>query len=109
MFKQILINLISNAIKFTKEGFINLELVNNAHSVRFKVTDSGIGVSQENIEQLFYDFTQVESAMQKEHKGTGLGLSLSKKLAHLLGGDVTLTSNGIGHGTTSEFIISVKK
>jgi signal transduction histidine kinase len=103
MFKQILLNLISNAIKFTKEGFIHLELSNDKAGLLFKVTDSGVGIAKENIDQLFNDFTQVENVMQKQHKGTGLGLSLSKKLAHILGGDVTLMSDGIGHGTASCF------
>lgn len=105
MFKQILLNLISNAIKFTKEGFIHLELSNDEAGLLFKVTDSGIGIAKENIDQLFNDFTQVENVMQKQHKGTGLGLSLSKKLSHILGGDVTLRSEGIGHGTSSSFIL----
>ena len=105
MFKQIVLNLISNAIKFTKEGFINLELSNEKETLLFKVTDSGIGIAKESIDQLFNDFTQVENVMQKQHKGTGLGLSLSKKLAHILGGDITLKSNGIGHGTISSFTL----
>ncbi|MCF6172701.1 MAG: ATP-binding protein [Campylobacteraceae bacterium] len=55
------------------------------------------------MEQLFSDFTQVENVMQKTHKGTGLGLSLSKKMAQILGGDVTLRSEGKGKGSQAEF------
>lgn len=107
MFKQIIINLISNAVKFTKEGYIHLVLSNEDGKIHFIVTDSGIGISKENLELLFNDFTQVENVMQKQHKGTGLGLSLSKKLANILGGDVTLSSEGEGRGTTSHFILDI--
>ncbi|MFA6192581.1 MAG: ATP-binding protein [Sulfurimonas sp.] len=107
MFKQIVINLISNAIKFTQEGFVTIELYNNANAIFVSVKDSGIGISKEDMKQLFNDFTQVENVMQKQHKGTGLGLSLSKKMANILGGDVELLSEGIGHGTTSLFSIKI--
>lgn len=107
MFKQIVINLLSNAIKFTQEGHVELELYNNANTIFVSVKDSGIGISNEEMKQLFNDFTQVENVMQKQHKGTGLGLSLSKKMAHILGGDVTLSSEGIGHGTASLFSIKI--
>ncbi len=107
MFKQIVINLLSNAIKFTQEGDVKLELFNSADTIFVRITDSGIGISKEDIKQLFNDFTQVENVMQKQHKGTGLGLSLSKKMANILGGDVTLVSDGVGHGTTSLFSIKI--
>lgn len=107
MFKQIVINLLSNAIKFTKEGVVSLELYNDENDIFVKIKDSGIGISQDNMKQLFNDFTQVENVMQKKHKGSGLGLSLSKKMAIILGGDVTLQSKGIGHGTTSLFNIAI--
>ena len=107
MFKQVLLNLISNAIKFTQEGYVNIELLSDAKNIIVIVTDSGIGISAENMDWLFNDFTQVENVMQKQHKGTGLGLSLSKKLSQILGGDVTLISEGIGHGTSSKFCIAM--
>ncbi len=105
MFQQITLNLLSNAIKFTEKGFVKLEIYDDAQNLYVKVSDSGIGISQEDIERLFSDFTQVESVMQKKHKGTGLGLSLSKKMAHILGGDVTLKSQGVGEGSSSFFIL----
>lgn len=108
MFKQIVVNLISNAIKFTQEGSIQLELYNENENLHVKVKDSGIGISEDNIKHLFNDFTQLENVMQKSHKGTGLGLSLSKKMANILGGDVTLKSDGIGHGTISTFSLKIK-
>lgn len=108
MFKQIVVNLISNAIKFTPEGSIQLELYNENENLHVKVKDSGIGISEDDMKNLFNDFTQLENVMQKSHKGTGLGLSLSKKMANILGGDVTLKSDGIGHGTISIFSLQIK-
>ncbi|MDO9266316.1 MAG: ATP-binding protein, partial [Sulfurimonas sp.] len=108
MFKQIVVNLISNAIKFTQQGSIQLELYNENHNLHVKVKDSGIGISEDDMKHLFNDFTQLENVMQKSHKGTGLGLSLSKKMANILGGDVTLKSDGIGHGTISTFSLQIK-
>lgn len=107
MFKQIVINLLSNSIKFTKEGYVNLELYNDESHIYVSIKDSGIGISEDNMQQLFNDFTQVENVMQKKHKGTGLGLSLSRKMANILGGDVKLESEGVGQGTTSIFIIAI--
>ncbi|MFA5426577.1 MAG: ATP-binding protein [Sulfurimonas sp.] len=108
MFKQIVVNLISNAIKFTPEGSIQLELYNDSENLHVKIKDSGIGISENDMKHLFNDFTQLENVMQKSHKGTGLGLSLSKKMANILGGDVTLKSDGIGHGTISTFSLQIK-
>ena len=107
MFKQIVINLISNAIKFTEKGFVSVELYNDTNYIFVRVKDSGIGISQESMNQLFNDFTQVENVMQKQHKGTGLGLSLSKKMANILDGDIILQSEGLGFGTTSTFSIKI--
>ncbi len=99
--QQIIINLLSNAIKFTDTGFVKIELSQLKNKIIFKIIDSGIGIAQENIPLLFHEFTQVESEMQKKHKGTGLGLSLSKKMADLLGAELTLESDGLGKGTTA--------
>ena len=107
MFQQIITNLLSNAIKFTEEGFVKLELLSDAKKVYVKVTDSGIGIEREDLAKLFSDFTQVESVMQKKHKGTGLGLSLSKKMANILGGDITLKSEGLGEGSEALFYLKI--
>jgi signal transduction histidine kinase len=107
MFKQIVINLISNSIKFTQEGFVTIELLNDTNKIFVSVKDSGIGIAADDMKQLFNDFTQVENVMQKQHKGTGLGLSLSKKMAYILGGDIELMSEGVGCGTTSLFSIKI--
>ena len=107
MFKQIVVNLVSNAIKFTQNGKISMELFSSDENIVLEIVDTGIGISKDDITQLFSDFTQVENVMQKKHKGTGLGLSLSKKMAHILNGDVYLESDGVGYGTKSVFIIKV--
>ena len=83
LFKQVLINLLSNAIKFTHEnGEISLSILYNQkkHSYSFEVKDNGIGLTQEEIAQLFQAFSQVENSYQKEHKGSGLGLMISKNI-----------------------------
>jgi signal transduction histidine kinase len=99
MFQQIVTNLLSNAIKFTEKGCVTLKLTSYEDIVKVEVIDSGIGIEQENLDKLFNDFTQVENVMQKKHKGTGLGLSLSKKMAELLGMELTLESEGLRKGT----------
>jgi len=105
MFQQIITNLLSNAIKFTETGEVSLELYSDEHRVYVKIIDTGIGITEKNLDRLFSDFTQVENVMQKKHKGTGLGLSLSKKMAHILGGDIQLFSKGLGKGSTSLFTL----
>jgi signal transduction histidine kinase len=88
---QVLRNLISNAIKFTEQGEVHVSARVNGDAIRFDVTDSGIGVAEEDRERIFDEFTQVQSSLQWRNKGSGLGLPLSRKLARLLGGDVWLT------------------
>lgn len=83
LFKQVLINLMTNAIKFTAEsGNVALSIEYDAvkHEYKFEVKDNGVGLSSESISKLFQPFSQVENSYQKEHKGTGLGLMISKKI-----------------------------
>ena len=101
--RQILLNIVSNSIKFTQQGGITIDITQQEQYINIVVQDTGIGLSQENISKLFNDFTQVENVMQKQHKGTGLGLSLSKKLANMLGGDLSLESEGENKGVRSIF------
>jgi signal transduction histidine kinase len=93
--KQILLNLLSNACKFTKEGEVALRVrkVADGHDwVELAVTDTGIGLTAEQQAKLFQDFTQADSLTARRYGGTGLGLALSRKLARMMGGDVTVTS-----------------
>jgi two-component system, NtrC family, sensor kinase len=93
--KQILLNLLSNACKFTKEGEIALRVRKVADGrdwVELAVADTGIGLTPEQQAKLFQDFTQADSLTARRYGGTGLGLALSRKLARMMGGDVTVTS-----------------
>ncbi len=90
--KQILVNLLSNAVKFTESGSVTLKVERNDQGINFSVIDTGIGISETNQNKLFQPFTQIESHLNRKHKGTGLGLALSRKLARLHGGDITLSS-----------------
>ncbi len=91
--RQILSNLLGNALKFTSSGFIELGLIlDNPNQVIFYVKDTGIGIPKDKQELIFERFGQVENEKGYGAKGTGLGLSISKKLAELLGGDLTLES-----------------
>lgn len=91
---QILRNLISNALKFTEEGEVRVtaRMSEDERRVRFVVRDTGIGIAHDDHERIFEEFSQVQTRLQKKVKGTGLGLPLSRSLARLLGGDLTVES-----------------
>ena len=104
---QILRNFISNALKFTQEGEVHVTARSeDGRTVTFSVTDTGIGIAPEHHAAIFEDFVQVDSPIQKRLRGTGLGLSLSKKLAGLLGGSVSVRSE-LGKGSTFSVTIPV--
>jgi signal transduction histidine kinase/DNA-binding response OmpR family regulator len=104
--KQVLVNLIANAIKFTESGSVILrvwrEITYFRHSIHFEVTDTGIGMSPQQIAKLFQPFTQADASTTRRFGGTGLGLTISKRLAKLLGGDITVKSVP-GQGSTFSF------
>lgn len=96
--KQIVLNLVSNAFKFTETG--SIRVIADIHSetemtlhTKITVTDTGIGISQEKLDLIFNEFTQAEDDTSKKFGGTGLGLAISKKLAGLLGGSIAVESN----------------
>jgi len=95
---QILDNLLSNALKFTHEGgTINLRLWREQQFAVFQIEDTGIGISEEQLSQLFQTFQQLETSRQRQYSGTGLGLALTKQLAELHGGTVSVNSRiGVG-------------
>ena len=101
--RQILVNLTGNALKFTERGSVHLRLeaegIIGRWSVRISLSDTGIGMSENQISQLFRPFTQVDASATRRFGGTGLGLSISRRLARLLGGDVTVSSE-LGIGST---------
>jgi CheY-like chemotaxis protein len=105
--KQILVNLLTNAAKFTPEGGqIGLEVAGDEPKgvVHFTVWDTGIGISQEQMPNLFKPFIQIDSGLSRRHEGTGLGLSLVSRLVEMLGGGISLQSK-LGEG--SRFTVSL--
>src|SRR5260370_37797494 len=100
---QILLNLTSNAIKFTEKGRVSLLVGGRQEAgrtvIEFRVSDTGIGIRAEDQARLFQAFRQVDAPRKQRQEGTGLGLHLSRKLAELLGGQITLQSE-YGKGST---------
>jgi signal transduction histidine kinase/CheY-like chemotaxis protein len=97
--KQILINLCSNAIKFTSSGSVSLEVAVNNNELSFKVTDTGIGMDDIQLERLFESFTQGDTSISRRFGGTGLGLCLSEQLAKIMDGEISVQSE-INKGST---------
>lgn len=105
--RQVLLNLIGNAIKFSDKGEVSVKVIvqaqtDNVVTVRFAVEDNGIGISDENLHFLFLPFSQVDSSNTRRFGGTGLGLAISKRLVDLLGGKMFVESQ-IGSGSTFSF------
>ena len=105
--RQILLNLLSNAVKFSDHGDIIVRSKLNHDVVEVSVTDSGIGISEQNLERVFDPFWQVEQRSTRRAGGTGLGLSVSRSLARLLGGDIVVDSQ-LGKGSTFTAIIPLR-
>jgi PAS domain S-box-containing protein len=104
--KQIVINLLSNSIKFTEKGWIEVRVAFEArdNQVSITVTDSGIGMTLEQKAKLFQPFSQANESITRKYGGTGLGLTISRRLAHALEGDITVTSEP-GRGSTFKVFI----
>ena len=89
---QILLNLVSNAIKFTNRGDVNLMISKRDEKICFEVRDTGIGIRPERLEAIFDDFAQADSSISSKYGGTGLGLTISRKLVALMGGELQVES-----------------
>lgn len=102
--KQIIKNLLSNALKFVDKGAIYLKVKDEGDDVRIFVKDEGIGIPADRLEHIFERFKQVDGSTTRKYGGTGLGLAICKELALLLGGDITVSSK-VNEGTTFEVVI----
>jgi signal transduction histidine kinase/CheY-like chemotaxis protein/ligand-binding sensor domain-containing protein len=112
--KQVLINLINNAIKFTSKGeifiqvYLNQPITDERIEIGFSVTDTGIGIPEEKINKLFKAFSQVDSSTTRKYGGTGLGLAICERLVNLMGGEISASSS-YGEGSVFKFFIKTIK
>ncbi len=106
--EQILLNLLSNAVKFTEQGGIAVRCIREEGSYRTTVSDSGIGISNEDAGKLFKPFHQIDTGLSRKYEGTGLGLSICKKLVELMGGSIHVESSQ-GEGSTFSFSLPIER
>ena len=115
--RQVLINLIGNGIKFTDRGEVHVLVMRedcpeenppSSCSIRFSVRDSGIGISEHSLQQLFESFQQADSSTTRKYGGTGLGLSISRQLVQMMGGDLKVSSTR-GEGSEFSFVIPFRR
>jgi CheY-like chemotaxis protein/CHASE3 domain sensor protein len=104
---QVLRNLVSNACKFTERGTVRVVASSGSDRIELAVTDSGIGIPEDQREAVFEAFHQIDGSVSRRHGGTGLGLAISRDLAHLLGGKLRLAST-LGKGSTFSFDIPLE-
>ena len=108
---QIINNLVSNAIKFTSEGSVSIEVVNHEslpQRIEIRVRDTGIGIENDKLEQIFQAFTQADTSISRRYGGTGLGLSIVRNLVDLMGGHINIDS-ARGQGTVFTISLALEK
>jgi len=105
---QILLNLLANAVKFTRVGEVGVVVAKRDDLLVFRITDTGIGIAAEHMAELFQPFRQAEASTTRHFGGTGLGLSISRSLAKLMGGDITVNSVA-GQGSAFELTVQVNE
>jgi signal transduction histidine kinase len=104
---QCLLNLAANALKFTKEGKVEVWAEQQDEMLNYRVSDTGIGIPEDRIERIFGEFEQADAAVAREFGGTGLGLSITKKFVELHGGRIRAESE-LGKGSTISFQIPLR-
>jgi signal transduction histidine kinase len=100
-------NLVGNAVKFTKQGRVEIWVELQGESLLFRVTDTGIGIPADQIDHVFAEFRQVDATVTREYGGTGLGLSITKKFIEMHGGSIWVESE-LGKGSTFHFTIPLR-
>jgi signal transduction histidine kinase len=106
--KQIMLNLISNAIKFTETGGITVEAERKIDEIHVRVVDTGIGIAQDKLETIFEAFSQVDTSTTRKAGGTGLGLPISRRLVEMHGGRLWAVSSGEGKGTVMHLTLPIQ-
>ncbi|XMB85204.1 ATP-binding protein [Mycoplasmatota bacterium WC44] len=110
--KQVISNLLNNCIKFTNKGFVSVRVnyvsLDNINKLNFEITDTGIGIEEKRIKDLFDPFIQADNSTTRKYGGTGLGLTICKELVEMMDGKISISSE-VGRGTTFKFDISVNK
>lgn len=101
---QVLLNVLSNAVKFTESGSITLSVTQDGGQLHFAISDTGIGMSEEQVASLFTPFYQADTSSSRRYGGTGLGLVISQRLVELMGGEIRVNSS-LGHGSQVDFHI----
>lgn len=110
--RQVLLNLLVNAVKFTQEGRISVHVSSRraedgAHDIHFEVKDTGIGIPADRMDRLFLSFSQLDASTTRKYGGTGLGLAISRRLAELMGGSIWAESE-VGQGSTFHFTLKAR-
>lgn len=105
--KQILLNLLSNACKFTKNGQITLEIYNDQNNLYFSVEDTGVGIPEEQLDYIFEEFTQVDGSQTRQFEGTGLGMAITKTFCNLMDGQIKVESE-LGSWTKFSVVIPLQ-
>ena len=111
--RQILVNLLNNAIKFTDAGEVGIEVslekdADSQATIRFNISDTGIGIQPDRVNSLFEAFTQADASTTRQYGGTGLGLTISKQLCEMMGGNIFVKSDP-GKGSTFSFTVVLEK
>jgi len=104
---QCLMNLAGNAIKFTREGKVEIGVAHAGNELVYRVSDTGIGIPKDELENVFKEFRQVDATVTREYGGTGLGLSITKKFVEMHGGRIWVESE-IGKGSTFSFAVPLR-